>query len=69
MACPNVRPHRVLAGPGFNEANHRNLLRNVRDKMPPSLTYHVRIVERLAMTRAGKTPFVIRRIDTPEAVS
>ena len=65
---PSTVDVRVLAGPGFNEANHRSLLHNIRDKMPPSLTCRIRMVERLAVTRAGKTPFVIRHVDTPSPV-
>ena len=54
---------RVLAGPRFNEADHRAILKNIATKMPPSLPCRVEIAERLTMTRAGKTPFVIRHAD------
>ena len=54
---------RVLAGPRFNEANHSAILKNIATKMPPSLPCRVEITDRLIMTRAGKTPFVIRYAD------
>ena len=55
----------VLAGPGFNDTNHGEMLRNIRTKMPGSMTFRVKIVDRLTTTPAGKTPFVIRYGNTP----
>ena len=53
----------AMVRPGFNEANRNRLLANIRAKLPISLPFHLNIVERLTMTRSGKTPFVIRHAD------
>ena len=50
----------AVVRPGFNDINHGKLLSSLRAKMPVSMTFHLRIVERLTMTPTGKTPFVIR---------
>ena len=51
---------RALVRRDFSEANRGKLLHNIRTKVPPSLKVRFNIVDRLSMTKAGKTPFVIR---------
>ncbi len=51
---------RVVPSPGFGEAERAQIEANVRRKLPPSMTVEVQVVETLAVTAAGKTPFVVR---------
>jgi len=51
----------VLAMPGFDETDRQALIANVRNKVPEAIPVSVSVVEKLIMTPAGKSPFIIRR--------
>jgi phenylacetate-coenzyme A ligase PaaK-like adenylate-forming protein len=58
---------RVLAGPGFDDAQRRQLLRNAHMRLPPPIKVNLEVVEALERNSAGKTPLVIRRLqEMPE---
>jgi phenylacetate-CoA ligase len=51
----------ALVRPGFGDADRAKLMANIQAKIPPAMPFRLKVVERLATTLAGKTPFVIRR--------
>lgn len=56
----------VLPDTGYTERDARQLLRNVRTKLPESMRVDIRSVDQLERTELGKTPFVIHRPEVRE---
>jgi phenylacetate-CoA ligase len=52
----------ALVRAGFGPADIARIEANARAKIPPSMTVRIAVVDRLAQTPSGKTPFVIHRI-------
>lgn len=50
---------RVLAAPGFSDADAQQLLRNARQKIPEPVDVQVEVTDELQRTARGKTPYVI----------
>ncbi len=53
----------VTSGGDLSEADRRTLDASIGRKLPPSMSVDVQVVDRLARTAAGKTPFVVRSPD------
>lgn len=58
----------VLAERGFGAAGEEHLMRNIRQKLPLSVTVEIREVAALERTARGKTPFVIHRPAVRQAI-
>ncbi len=53
----------VVTTAGFGAADAARLLEQAKAKIPSSLQLTLNVVDRLAATAGGKTPFVLRKID------
>jgi hypothetical protein len=56
----------VIPDQGFSEKNILQIEHNIALKLPPSMHVTIEIVDALERTAQGKTPFIIRRIQTEE---
>jgi phenylacetate-CoA ligase len=56
---------RVIATREFGSRDGARLMANARAKLSTSTSIDIKVVDRLETTQQGKTPFVIRLIDTP----
>jgi phenylacetate-CoA ligase len=52
----------ALVRPGFGPADIARIEANARAKLPPAMSVRIAVVDRLAQTPSGKTPFVIHRL-------